>query len=135
MKRPLYLSIAITFALAALAQNRMNFPLVSQDSGHVRLGLALRKLGVSGTFMQSAAHPDDEHNPLFAMFTHGMGLRSIDVQTNRGEGGQNEIGPELFRDIGVLRTSELLAAHRLDGAEFVLLRGPSITAIRLTRRK
>ena len=46
-----------------------------------------------------------------------MGLRSIDVQTNRGEGGQNEIGPELFRDIGVLRTSELLAAHRIDGAE------------------
>ena len=51
------------------------------------------------------------------MFTHGMGLRSIDVQTNRGDGGQNEIGPELFRDIAVLRTSELLAAHRIDGAE------------------
>ena len=46
-----------------------------------------------------------------------MGLRSIDLQTNRGEGGQNEIGPELFRDIGVLRTSELLSAHRIDGAE------------------
>jgi hypothetical protein len=51
------------------------------------------------------------------MFTRGMGLRSIDVQCNRGEGGQNEIGPELFHDIGVLRTSELLAAHRVDGAE------------------
>ena len=49
-----------------------------------------------------------------------MGLRSIDVQTNRGEGGQNEIGPELFRDIGVLRTSELLcrAPHRWRGAVF-----------------
>ncbi len=82
-----------------------------------RWASSLRKLGVSGTFMQSAAHPDDEHNALFAMFTRGMGLRSIDLQTNRGEGGQNEIGPELFRDIGVLRTSELLAAHRLDGAE------------------
>ena len=82
-----------------------------------RSGLALRKLGVSGTFMQTAAHPDDEHNALYALFTHGMGLRSIDVQTTRGEGGQNEIGPELFRDIGVLRTSELLSAHRIDGAE------------------
>jgi len=99
------------------AQNRMNFSLVAQDSGHVALGLALRKLNVSGTFLQIAAHPDDEHNALFAMFTHGMGLRSIDVQANRGEGGQNEIGPELFRDIGVLRTSELLSAHRIDGAE------------------
>jgi len=99
------------------AQNRMTFPIVSDHSGHAALGLALRKLNVSGTFMQTAAHPDDEHNTLFAMFTFGMGLRSIDVQTTRGEGGQNEIGPELFRDIGVLRTGELLAAHRLDGAE------------------
>src|SRR5271154_2959535 len=100
-----------------LAQNRMTFPIVSQDSGHIALGLALRKLNVSGTFMQTPAHPDDEHNALFAMFTLGMGLRSIDAQSNRGEGGQNEIGPELFRDIGVLRTSELLSAHRIDGAE------------------
>ncbi len=46
-----------------------------------------------------------------------MGLRVIDLQNNRGDGGQNEIGPELFRDIAVLRTSELLAAHRIDGAE------------------
>jgi len=99
------------------AQNRMNYSLVAQDSGHIALGLALRKLSVSGTFMQAPAHPDDETNALFALFTHGMGLRSVDVQNNRGEGGQNEIGPELFRDIGVLRTSELLSAHRIDGAE------------------
>src|SRR5271154_1974261 len=100
-----------------LAQNRMNYPVVGQNSGHAALGLAIRKLDVSGTFMQAPAHPDDETNALFAMFTYGMGLRSIDLQNNRGDGGQNEIGPELFRDIGVLRTSELLAAHRIDGAE------------------
>src|SRR5437899_2802335 len=99
------------------AQNRMRYSVVSPESGHVALGLAVRKLNVSGTFMQAPAHPDDETNALFAMFTHGMGLRSVDVQNNRGEGGQNEIGPELFRDIGVLRTSELVAAHRVDGAE------------------
>ena len=100
-----------------LAQNRMTYSIVGPNSGHVALGLAIRKLGVSGTFMQAPAHPDDETNALFAMFTHGMGLRSIDLQNNRGDGGQNEIGPELFRDIGVLRTAELLAAHRIDGAE------------------
>src|SRR5258708_3392398 len=122
MKRFRFVIAIVIIIIAALAcvpltQTRMNFPLVAQDSGHVALGLALRKLNVSGTFMQTAAHPDDEHNGLYALFTHGMGLRSIDVQTTRGEGGQNEIGPELFRDMGVLRTSELLAAHRLDGAE------------------
>src|SRR5947208_10205025 len=117
MKRVLsFLAIAVLIPTVH-AQNRMSYSIVSPQNGHVALGLALRKRNVSGTFMQMPAHPDDEHNALFAMFTHGWGLRSIDVQTNRGEGGQNEIGPELFRDIGVLRTSELLSAHRIDGAE------------------
>src|SRR5215472_2402827 len=117
MKR-LLVALAITAVAATVhSQNRMSYSVVSADSGHVALGLAIRKLNVSGTFMQSAAHPDDETNALFALYTHGRGLRSISLQTNRGEGGQNEIGPELFRDIGVLRTSELLAAHRIDGAE------------------
>ena len=99
------------------AQNRMDYSIADADTGHVALGLALRKLSVSGTFMQCPAHPDDETNALFALFGYGMGLRVIDLQNNRGDGGQNEIGPELFRDMAVLRTSELLAAHRLDGAE------------------
>src|SRR5256885_16235508 len=117
MQRFLIPALAIIVLAVPAAQNRMTYSVVTQDSGHVALGLALRKLTVSGTFMQAPAHPDDETNALFALFTHGLGLRSVDVQNNRGEGGQNEIGPELFRDIGVLRTSELVAAHRIDGAE------------------
>jgi LmbE family N-acetylglucosaminyl deacetylase len=109
----------VTFSrpVRVFAQNRLTWSIVGQNSGHVALGLTIRKLGVSGTFMQAPAHPDDETNALFALFTHGMGLRSIDLQNNRGDGGQNEIGPELFRDIAVLRTAELLSAHRIDGAE------------------
>jgi hypothetical protein len=118
MKRLFLCALLVAAAgLTLPAQNRMTYSVVSSDNGHVALGLAIRKLNVSGTFMQAPAHPDDETNALFALFTHGMGLRSVDVQNNRGEGGQNEIGPELFRDIGVLRTSELLSAHRIDGAE------------------
>src|SRR5215212_9910671 len=117
MKRVLILLFAAALIPFAHAQNRMTYPIVSAESGHVALGLAIRRLNVVATFMQAPAHPDDETNALFAMFTHGMGMRSVDVQNNRGEGGQNEIGPELFRDIGVLRTAELVAAHRIDGAE------------------
>src|SRR5436190_19581244 len=117
MQRFLIPALAIIVLAVPAAQNRMTCSVVSADIGHVALGLALRRLNVSGTFMQAPAHPDDETNALFALFTHGMGLRSVDVQNNRGEGGQNEIGPELFRELGVLRTSELLAAHRIDGAE------------------
>jgi len=108
--------IGLSFYSQVQAQNRMAFSPLSPN-GHVTLGLALRKLSVSGTFMQAPAHPDDETNALFALFGYGMGLRVIDLQNNRGDGGQNEIGPELFRDIAVLRTSELLSAHRIDGAE------------------
>jgi LmbE family N-acetylglucosaminyl deacetylase len=128
MRRPLY--TFSTFAIAGIAliamlssritvmaQNRMTYSIVGTHSGHITLGLAIRKLGVSGTFMQAPAHPDDENNSLLAMVALGMGLRTIDLQNNRGDGGQNEIGPELFRDIAVLRTSELLSAHRIDGAE------------------
>ena len=117
-------AVILVFLLAAVAaipvgyaQNRMTYSIVTANNGHVALGLAIRKLGVAATFMQAPAHPDDETNALFALFGYGMGFRTIDVQNNRGEGGQNEIGPELFHDIGVLRTSELLAAHRIDGAE------------------
>lgn len=109
--------LAMSMAVGLDAQNRKNFSIVSDDAGHVALGLAIRKLNVAGTFMQAPAHPDDETNALFATFGYVMGLRVIDVQNNRGDGGQNEIGPELFRDMGVLRTAELLAAHEIDGAE------------------
>ena len=108
--------LLISAALFGLAQQRIN-AIVSPNGGHVALGLALRKLPVAGTFMQAPAHPDDETNALLAWTGLGMGLRTIDLQNNRGDGGQNEIGPELFRDMAVLRTSELLAAHRVDGAE------------------
>jgi LmbE family N-acetylglucosaminyl deacetylase len=121
MKRNLVLAsvcaVGAGILMTAVAQNRMTFSLVSQDSGHIALGLVLRKLNTAATFMQAPAHPDDETNALLAYYGHGLGFRSIDVQNNRGDGGQNEIGPELFRDIAVLRTAELLSAHRIDGAE------------------
>ena len=74
------LALALTLTPArfgAQAQNRTNFLVAAQEGGHIALGLAVRKLGVCGTFMQTPAHPDDEHNALYALFAHGMGLRSI----------------------------------------------------------
>jgi LmbE family N-acetylglucosaminyl deacetylase len=90
---------------------------LSDNRGLVGLGLALRKLKTVGIFMQTTAHPDDENNALLAMMSRGMGIRTVLVTATRGDGGQNEIGPELFDALAVLRTEELLAAHRLDGAE------------------
>src|SRR4029077_15720947 len=79
--------------------------------------LMLRKLATVGTVMHVTAHPDDENNSLLAMESQGEGLRVVLATATRGNGGQNEIGPEIFEALGVLRTEELLAAHRFDGAE------------------
>jgi LmbE family N-acetylglucosaminyl deacetylase len=87
------------------------------DRGEVALALMLRKLATVGTVMHVTAHPDDEPNGLLAMQSRGQGLRVVLATATRGNGGQNEIGPEIFEALGVLRTEELLAAHRSDGAE------------------
>jgi len=90
---------------------------VSQMRGVPALELQLRKLDTVGSFMMTTAHPDDENNAMLAYFSHGKGFRTTLVTATHGEGGQNEIGPELFVPLAVLRTEELLAAHRFDGAE------------------
>ncbi|MBK5297095.1 MAG: PIG-L family deacetylase [Vicinamibacteria bacterium] len=90
---------------------------VTDERGLVGLQLVLRKLAATGTVMHVTAHPDDENNSLMARQSHGQGLRVILATATRGNGGQNEIGPELFEALGVLRSEELRAAHRFDGAE------------------
>jgi LmbE family N-acetylglucosaminyl deacetylase len=90
---------------------------VSDLAGTPGLTLALRKLGTVGTLMQTTAHPDDENNATLAYYARHLGMRVALVTATRGDGGQNEIGPELFDALGILRTEELLAAHRFDGAE------------------
>ncbi len=90
---------------------------VGELPNDVALRLMLRKLATTGTFMQTDAHPDDEDNALLAQLSHGRGMRAVLVSATRGDGGQNEIGPEIFQALSVLRTEELLAVHRFDGAE------------------
>jgi LmbE family N-acetylglucosaminyl deacetylase len=90
---------------------------VDEQQGHVALGLALRHLTNVGIVMEATAHPDDEDNGLLVMLNRGQGFRTALVTATRGNGGQNEIGPEIFEALGVLRTEELAALHRFDGAE------------------
>ena len=90
---------------------------VDRVSGRTELGLVLRQINTVGTFMMATAHPDDENNGVLALLSKGHGIRTALVTATRGDGGQNEIGPELSDALAALRTEELLAAHRLDGAE------------------
>ena len=76
----------------------------------------LRMLGHYKRVLMIGAHPDDEDTELLTVLVRGMGAEAAYLSLNRGEGGQNLIGPELGEALGLIRTEELLAARRLDGA-------------------
>ena len=63
-----------------------------------------------------AAHPDDEDTNLIAWLARGRNVETAYMSLTRGDGGQNLIGNELGEQLGVIRTEELLAARRIDGA-------------------
>jgi LmbE family N-acetylglucosaminyl deacetylase len=84
--------------------------------GTVALDQELRMLGHYKRVLMIGAHPDDEDTELLTILVRGMGAEAAYLSLNRGEGGQNLIGPELGEALGLLRTEELLAARRLDGA-------------------
>ena len=63
-----------------------------------------------------AAHPDDEDTQLIAWLARGRRVETAYLSLTRGDGGQNLIGNELGEALGVIRTEELLAARRIDGA-------------------
>src|SRR3954467_15509068 len=110
-------SILFLLLLSSSLPAQLRVKPIGELADEVALRLQLRKLTSTGTFMETTAHPDDEDNALLAMMSHGRGMRTTLVTATRGDGGQNEIGPEIFQALGGLRTEELLAVHRFDGAE------------------
>ena len=86
-------------------------------SGAAEIEQSLHKLNELGTVLMIAAHPDDERTAVLAYFARGRHMRTAYLSLTRGEGGQNLIGPEQGAQLGIIRTQELLAARRIDGAE------------------
>ena len=75
----------------------------------------IEKLGVLGTVVYVAAHPDDENTTLISYLANERKYDVIYLSMTRGDGGQNLIGPEIREHLGLIRTQELLAARRIDG--------------------
>ena len=76
----------------------------------------LKKLVTNKRILVVGAHPDDENTALLALVARGMGGEAGYLSLSRGEGGQNLIGEELGVGLGLIRSQELAAARRLDGA-------------------
>jgi LmbE family N-acetylglucosaminyl deacetylase len=81
------------------------------------LGQAIDAIGVTARVMMIGAHPDDEDTFLIAWLSRGRQVQTAYLSLTRGDGGQNLIGNELGEALGVIRTEELYAARRVDGAQ------------------
>ncbi|NIN71092.1 MAG: hypothetical protein GTO46_03965 [Gemmatimonadetes bacterium] len=90
---------------------------VDPQQGVVGVARALRGLGSVKRVLVIGAHPDDEDTALLTWLVRGVGAEAAYLALNRGEGGQNLIGPELGVGLGLVRTGELVAARELDGAD------------------
>ena len=80
------------------------------------LAHALDRVATTGRVLYIAAHPDDENTRLLAYLANVRHLEVGYLSMTRGGGGQNLIGSEQGALLDVIRTEELLAARRLDGA-------------------
>ncbi len=77
----------------------------------------IQRLQFLGSVLHIAAHPDDENSALLAYLSNHVKAETAYLSLTRGDGGQNLIGSELRELLGVIRTQELLAARKIDGAE------------------
>ena len=93
------------------------FAQTSPPAGLVDIKQGFKKLNVLGSVLMIAAHPDDENTQLLAYLAREKNYRTGYLSLTRGDGGQNLIGNEQGEQLGLIRTQELLAARRADGAE------------------
>jgi LmbE family N-acetylglucosaminyl deacetylase len=91
-------------------------PVVVLTGSRIPAGIVAQKAPERMRVLWIAAHPDDEDTQLIAWLARGRRVETAYMSLTRGDGGQNLIGNELGEALGVIRTEELLAARRIDGA-------------------
>ena len=83
---------------------------------------SIQKARVVTRVLFTVAHPDDEASTLLTYLPHALGTDTTLLTLNRGEGGQNAIGPEQGAQLGILRSSELSAAMSVEGPHLYFTR-------------
>ena len=109
--KKLFLLLCVSLHLQNLQAQKQN----SYTSSDILL--QLKKLNVLGSVLYIAAHPDDENNALLPYLANEKLYRTAYLSLTRGDGGQNLSGDEQGGELGLIRTQELLAARKIDGAE------------------
>ena len=83
---------------------------------------AIERARVTTRILYVTAHPDDESSSVLTYLARGLHADVALLSLTRGEGGQNDLGPEQAPQLGVIRTQELLAATRGYGVKLYFTR-------------
>jgi len=83
---------------------------------------AIENARVSTRILYVTAHPDDESAAVLTYLARGLHAEVALLSLTRGEGGQNDLGPEQAPQLGLIRTQELLAATRGYGVKLYFTR-------------
>src|SRR5688572_17949111 len=103
----------ILLASVALPQSQV----VPRYEGAAEVWQKMQKLRTTVSVMHITAHPGDEHGGVLTKLSRGDGARVTLLTLNRGESGDNAIGPQLFDALGLIRTEELLVSNRYYGVD------------------
>jgi LmbE family N-acetylglucosaminyl deacetylase len=79
---------------------------------------------VTTRILYITAHPDDESATLLTYLARRLHSDVALLSLTRGEGGQNDLGPEQAPQLGFIRTQELLAATHGYGIKLFFTRAP-----------
>lgn len=107
------ITLAVLFGVLSTAAQEIP----AQDNGAAALEQMFPRLRTTARLLHATAHPDDDDGAMLVYEARGQGVRTVMQTLNRGEGGQNKVGSELFDQLGVLRTLELMEADRYYGVE------------------
>lgn len=114
-KTKLYVTIAAIAILISAPLRSQSLPEAVES---------IDKARISTRILFTTAHPDDEASGLLSYLSHGLDADVALFTITRGQGGQNAIGPEQGERLGMLRTSELLAAGQHNGVTQFFSRAP-----------
>jgi LmbE family N-acetylglucosaminyl deacetylase len=83
---------------------------------------AIESARITTRILYVTAHPDDESAATLTYLARGLHADVALLSLTRGEGGQNDLGPEQAPQLGLIRTQELLAATRGYGVRLYFTR-------------
>lgn len=110
----LLLVLTLTSSNFGFSQNQRPYPYLHQSAS--QLYHKIEKLNFLGSVLYVGAHPDDENNYLISYLSNVINARVGYLALNRGDGGQNVLGPEMRELLSVIRTEELLDARFIEGS-------------------